>query len=1053
MNRHALEGELRAALEEEIAHLQKTQSERTVAAVGGSRSGMAGPWVLYVFQLERDFLVPDSTPVTARIGNEPFNAQIVAIRGMEMTLGLQRDLGPSIARVEVSVDPTAILERILARLGDPSIASLSDALAQMVFAYQRPQLGQAEFTAKIQVRDEQRYAIQRAIGSQVQFVWGPPGTGKTQTLAALCEVLVELGESVLLTSHTNVAVDEAMLRAAGPDGPLFETLPYKEGKLLRYGTPKHPNLAQIEDLSAEAIAERLASHIKVRLAEVSGELEGVRGERDEVQSALDEWQEAERFTAELRSRQRALDGAVDSLHKRRHELANAQATLERAQQNLASALNPRGLRRIFRKDPRALQFAVNDADRQARLASESLSTAEAWERKASSSLEEGEAHASKLTPTVPQEQAQSRAQELDLRTGLLEHECRHLQEEIDGFLEMVIREAQFVATTLTRAAVDEVIAKRSFDTVIIDEASMAPLPLVYLLALVARKRMILVGDFRQLPPIVQSPEANELAQRWLGRDIFQQAGLDYDDLPEGKREMRADLWEQFRMAPAIRRFASEHFYGGKLKDAFAGERPNDRWWAERLPAGGQVCFVDTAGLGAWSQRSPGGRPSKFNVYSALVATELAAALVEGEDVPEGDPDSHRVGIITPYRAQANLLGILLKDRDLSRLVHAGTVHSFQGTESDVIILDYVEDEPYWKAGPLLLGQGERLMNVAVTRAKHRLFVLGSYAHVRQNLKRSKLWDLVQYAHTTRVIEAGDFLKADFHRAVAEASARISHGTVSDLDADHLRVLNERDFFAALDYDLARARSRVVLFSPFLGRRAADVMPRLKVCVDSGVDVYVVTLPLADVDDLDVRSFYAATHQRLEKLGVRLVFFREMHQKLIFIDDHVLYVGGLNPLSHRHTAEIMDRWDSKDVSKAHAEQVRLNDLLAMWDDPSDASMRSCPRDGAPLLIVAPVTYQDYDSTFWGCSIYPKCDYKRRFSFGPRRSGARVCDQCGAAMHLERKPAAVWWVCGQCRTRRKIQEGESTATELARVQRKSSTNLGRPASARGRRPPWR
>lgn len=1058
MNRNALEAELCGALQEEIAHLQKTQTERTVAAVGGTRSGVAGPWVLYTFLLERDFLVPDATPVVAQIGNERLNAQIIAIQGMEITLGLQRDLGPTIARVEISVDPTAILERILARLDTPAIASLPDVLAQMVYGYGRPHFGHAQFTTKIKISDEQEAAIQRAIASQVQFIWGPPGTGKTQTLAALCEVLAEGGDSVLLTSHTNVAVDEAILRAAGPDGPLFETPAYKEGKLLRYGTPRHPNLAQIEELSAEAIADRLASDLRVRLSGVSEELGHIGHDRGEVQTVLDSWQNAERFAAELRSRQRALDGALASLDKRRQEYAAAEAVLAEAREDLEKALNPRGLRRIFRRNPHLIQLAVNDAERTLRLASESFSTTQSWEQRARASLEEGEAHTSKLTPTLPKEQAQGRADELDSRAALLEQERRSLQEQIDGLIEMVIRDAQFVATTLTRAAVDEVISKRSFDTVIIDEASMAPLPLVYLLALVAEKRVILVGDFRQLPPIVQSPEANELAHRWLGRDIFEQAGVDDFDLPNDKADMRSNLWEQHRMAPAIRQFASEKFYNGKLRDYFDGDRPDDKRWAQRPPAGRAVCLVDTTSLGAWSQRSPGARPSKFNIYSALVATELAELLVQDMGEDSGNLGSHPVGIITPYRAQANLLRVLLRERDLSRLVHAGTVHSFQGTESEVIIFDYVEDQPYWKAGPLLLGQGQgdRLMNVAVTRARHRLFVLGSYAHVRQQLKRSRLWDLVDYAQGIQHIKAEDFLRAGFHRAVAEASARISHGSVSDLDgADHLRVLSERDFFGSLDYDLERAKSRVVLFSPFLGRRAEQVMPRLKVCADNGVDVYVVTLPLADVKDAGARSFYAATHRRLEQLGVKLVFFRDMHHKLVFIDDHILYVGGLNPLSHRHTAETMDRWNSNEVFRAHAEQVRLNDLLAMWEDPNDPAMRTCPLDGASLLIVAPVTYQQYDAIYWGCTNYPKCPFRRRFSYGPRRSGPRICDQCGSAMQLERKPAAVWWACRQCGVRRKVQEGEATEAELARARPKPIVKPKRLAPTRRRssqpRPP--
>ncbi len=307
-----------------------------------------------------------------------------------------------------------------------------------------------------------------------------------------------------------------------------------------------------------------------------------------------------------------------------------------------------------------------------------------------------------MNPTILREVALRRVDGFHSRAVALEEERKRIQNEIDAIIETVIRNAQLVGTTLTRAATDPVLSKRGFDTVIVDEASMAPLPLVYLAALLAETRMILVGDFQQLPPIVQAPESSELANRWLGRDIFSQACIDTLDLPLDKRDWRADLWEQHRMAPGIRQFASEKFYGSKLRDSFDGDRDDDKRWAARAPAGHAVCLVDTTSLGAWSQRSPGARPSKFNIYSALVATELAEQLVQEMDRDRGNLGSRPVGIITPYRAQANLLRVLLAERGLAMLVHAGTVHSFQGTESEVIIFDFVEEEPFWKAGPLLL---------------------------------------------------------------------------------------------------------------------------------------------------------------------------------------------------------------------------------------------------------------------------------------------------------------------------------------------------------------
>jgi hypothetical protein len=1181
MNRQELEHELRGALEEEVAYLKRTQAERTASAVGGTRLQHVATLVLYAFSLEREFLVPDDSRVVARVGHELLRGVVISVRGMELTLGLERDLGPTIARVEISVDATAVLERVLARLQEAALSALPDGFARRVFGLERAHLSSVEVRSKVSLSSNKQEALKRAVGSEVLFVWGPPGTGKTQAIAALCEVFVEREESVLLTSHTNVAVDEAIWRAAGSEGPLYETPAYFERKLVRYGPTDHPHLTGVAELQAEAVAERLGAELKRQLEEVSARLDQIARDRKRLGDALQAWNSADRADEEAESKQRALDDVREALaacraeyllvakavlgteadpgvvraelqrklddvwaqlaqmahdRKRLREALEAWRTAERAAEDaeakeraldgaraalpkrqrehrhcteevasarheLDSVLNPRGLRRLFRKDPAPFEQAIRRATapesrarqalasavrweararleaQNARLEAERLATipslakADAlsrdgelereeaqleqlregveqaalrekqareelevvvlWETRARSEAEIAQQEADRLAavPSVPKHEALRQDQELESEATRLEQQRTQLDQELSSLLKKVIQEATFVATTLTRAGVDDNVCRRSFDNVIVDEASMAPMPLVYLVSLAARKRVILVGDFRQLPPIVQAPERDApLAAKWLGRDIFQQVGIGDLDLPGDKAALRADLWEQHRMAPEIREFVSARFYGGMLRDADSGTRRDDAFWAARKPVGAAVSMVDTTSLGAWSQRSPGTRPSKFNVYSALVAVELAETLLHGLEQPEDG--MRRVGIITPYRAQANLLRVLVEGKGLDKLVRAGTVHSFQGTENDVIIFDYVEDTPNWKAGPLLLDQGPRLMNVAVTRARHRLFVLGSYAHARQHLRRSKLWDLVDYSARMHRIMAGDFLREDFHKAVAEAKARISHGQVSDLDTTELRVCSERDFFAALDYDLARAQSSAVLFAAFLGHRVEEVVPRLIDCVQRGVDVYVVTPPLSD-QKAGLRSWYAPIHSRLESLGVRLVFFRQMHQKLVFIDDHILYVGSLNPLSHVDTLETMDRWDSKAVFDAHAEQVRLKDLLSVWDDPDDMAMRTCPRDGSPLLVVAPVTYQDYDPMFWACSSYPDadCNYKRRFAYGPRRSGPRFCDKCGSPMRIEQKPGNDWWVCGQCRRRRKVQEGEGVQPPIA------------------------
>jgi hypothetical protein len=1179
LNRAELEEELRGALEEEIAYLKKSAAERTASAVGGVRKQTTPSWILYDFSLEREFLVPDDSWVTARVGDERLRGVVVAVRGMDLVLGLERDLGPQIARVEISVDATAVLERILSRLQEPTLSTLPDRLARMAFGFDQPRLSRAEASSKLELDADKREALERAVGSEVLFIWGPPGTGKTQVLAALCEVFVESGESVLLTSHTNVAVDEAIWRAAGSHGlgpqrpgPLYETPARIHGKLLRYGPARHPHLAGLTDLQAEAVAERLGAELKDRVKEISGKLAKIAAERQSLREVLEAWSNAERAAgkaeettrelheatqalaarkaeyshvatailgteaepdqvktelkrrlddtlaklsqiardrqrlvevlecwatanravADAQAKERALEGSSAALAKRQGEHHQAAEQLASAKQELDSVLNPRGLRRLFPKNPAPFEQAVRRAATQESQARQALESAMRWEARARREAESARVEAERLCaiPSMPEQEALTQHQDLGTRETQLErlaneihqaaiHENRlsetldsavrwtararqenesarleverlamipslakedalgqdreledqekplqqertRLEQELAERLRHVLDAAILIASTLTRAAVDDNLCRRSFDNVIIDEVSMAPMPLVYLASLAARKRVILVGDFRQLPPIVQAPEEDAaLAHRWLGRDIFEQVGIAELDLPKSRADLRVDLWEQRRMAPEIRKFASDKFYAGRLSDAWTRARERDRAWAERTPAGKAVSMVDTTSLGAWSQRSPGARPSKFNVYSALVAVDLAETLVDGLDQPEDAQPP--VGIITPYRAQANLLGVLLRQTDVQKRVRAGTVHSFQGAENDVIIFDYVDETPNWKAGPLLLDQGARLINVAVTRARHRLFVLGSYAHVQRNLKKSPLWDLVQYAALMNRIPAEDFLRQDFHKAVADAAATITHGHAPDLDKTHLRVCSERDFFAVLDQDLATCRLRAVLFAPFIGHRVDEVLPRLIDCVRRGVEVYVVTRPLSDHKS-ELTSWYGTVHRRLESAGVRLVFFRLMHHKLVFIDHRILYVGSLNPLSHVDTGETMDRWDSKAVFDAHAEGLRLKDLLCIWEDPNDIAMRVCPRHASPLLVVAPVTWQQFDPMYWGCTRYPDCPYKRSFSHGPRRSGPRLCDKCQSPMRIEQKPSGEWWVCGDCRRRRRVQEGE-------------------------------
>jgi hypothetical protein len=274
-----------------------------------------------------------------------------------------------------------------------------------------------------------------------------------------------------------------------------------------------------------------------------------------------------------------------------------------------------------------------------------------------------------------------------------------------------LRQARLVGATLSRIALAPELAAPGFDAVLLDEASAAQLPAAFVVAALARTKVVALGDPKQLPPVALSN--GPLSRRWLQRDVFAQAGLDDEDA-------RAVLLrEQYRMPAAVSRLANELVYGGKLVDA-----PGLRHRA------GGARLVDTSAEGSHCERRDG---SRLNRVHAELAVQLAAELV-GQH--HGDKT---VAVIAPYRAQARLIWRLLRDARLDRSVDVGTVHRFQGLERRAVVFDTVEAPPERPAPFVSGGYGSeamRLINVAITRAQSDLIVIANVAHLSRMLPRN-----------------------------------------------------------------------------------------------------------------------------------------------------------------------------------------------------------------------------------------------------------------------------------------------------------------------------
>jgi anion-transporting ArsA/GET3 family ATPase len=282
----------------------------------------------------------------------------------------------------------------------------------------------------------------------------------------------------------------------------------------------------------------------------------------------------------------------------------------------------------------------------------------------------------------------------------------------------VVSAARLVLATMTNVYMSSLMSDQRFDAVIVEEAGMAVLPILFYCASLAKSRVIMVGDPQQLPPIVQSSEP--FVQRAMGRNIFDIT------VPEPHRsELVVMLDTQYRMHPRIGDLVGGLFYDGRLRHGDV-TRDTNRIAAFAPCPGAAIVVVDTNGSSICD--TPARSYSRFNEGHAAIAVDMARQAVEA--------GAGSVAIIAPYVEQVRLIGRLLAANPaLSDRVECRTVHRFQGGERDVVVVDTVDAEPL-PPGRLLSDRrgpssAANLINVSVSRARGKLVIIADAPYFRR----------------------------------------------------------------------------------------------------------------------------------------------------------------------------------------------------------------------------------------------------------------------------------------------------------------------------------
>lgn len=564
----------RMALSAEISFIRMTGGKH-ILLQEGKRIGRDNGQFVYLLESEDELNYPEGTPGTIWKGQSQISGKILNCEAFSVYLISELDLGAEVEMLNISAEACYLLQSVSERLMDLSLEPSE--IAQDLICNGLKEIDYRNSD----IAKGQETAVRMSLEQPITFVWGPPGTGKTQTLAKIAWAHIDKGERVLMLSYSNVSVDGAILRVTSLKNDVFP------GQLVRYGFPKDKRISEHPYLSSYNLA---------------------------------------------------INNYPDLL-KRRTQL---QAEKKRLEKN----------------DPKLIQ---------------------------------------------------------------VEKELNEIRRELRAAESQCVRNAKFVATTVSKAIVDKEIRNGAFDVVIFDEASMATIPQIAYATKLARKNFVCMGDFRQLPPIVQSSKESP-----LNADIFQYCGITQAVDQGSNHKWLCLLDTQYRMHPEIADFAGRSIYNGLLKSANGMTEKREKTVMAEPFAGRAMEFVDLSGTMSTCIKSSD--DSHANVLSAFVTFSLALKAAQTQEV----------GIITPYHAQSRLLHAMVRDvNELEALPHAikcATVHQFQGSEEDVIVYDAVDCYRLPFPGALIASTAgryaDRLFNVAMTRSKGKFICVANGSFMR-----------------------------------------------------------------------------------------------------------------------------------------------------------------------------------------------------------------------------------------------------------------------------------------------------------------------------------
>ena len=797
---------------------------RDITSTGERRQGTRS---VYVFHLVGK-TVPEKGAFVEILGEQGIRGQVTRLVGSSVTVRFDQPIAwerlAGVRQGELEVTPSLVVHRkqreavALLRSRQAHTTTLLPAMVE----HQVCPIPPVGHRPAVELDPDQATAFNRGLATpDLLVVIGPPGTGKTRVISEIARAAaIENGEKVLVTSHTNRAVDNVLARL--PKGLEAirvgnETSVTADGRPYLLETRAVELRERVLGESNRAVAgydrldaaEQWANELNIR----AGALNTAKGEEARARGRLDVARRAVGGPAQVQvdacAAERNRCGADLDRHRRRsarlatliewastraewpvlgaifgllvtlcegrrtageERIQGLETVWRQARQAFADAV--RELDAFTAADP-AVRAARDQVDTAVRLRASALSGALAAAREACTAIS-----AVSTPPSVRREGEREAAEDdvarllqwlyanlprIRARAGLLAEWHEEVSGAVEHLYPELIQYADVIAATCIGVASRPELSGIDFDLAIVDEAGQIGVANA-LVPLVRARRGVLVGDHQQLPPFLDSE-----VDAWgadVGdpriRDLLSKSALErlVGGLPGDHIVL---LTRQRRMPAVIADFISAAFYGGRLETAV--ERTHrDAVFARPL------ALVDTARLSPRERSESSGRARERWGKSGFINEAEADLLVELA------VHYHHAGtgwaVIVPYRAQvAKITSALTRRIGNAELVelNVGTVDSFQGGEREVILYGFTRSNDGGRVGFL---QELRRANVAFTRAQRQLVLVGDTATL--TTARDRGFRELAQALCAHVARDGDIRQ---YREVHDRITRLNEGEI------------------------------------------------------------------------------------------------------------------------------------------------------------------------------------------------------------------------------------------------------------------------------------